>query len=109
MEQVRTRLECRHLLLTLGEQGMALCCEGTGTLRVPSTARDVYDVSGAGDTVTACVAVALAIGASPAEAAVLANLAAGIGVAKPGVVVVTPHELRAVIDDRAPSPPIASA
>jgi D-beta-D-heptose 7-phosphate kinase/D-beta-D-heptose 1-phosphate adenosyltransferase len=109
MEQVRARLACRHLLLTLGEQGMALCCKGSGTLRVPSTARDVYDVSGAGDTVTACVAVALATGASPSEAAVLANHAAGIGVGKPGVVVVTPDELRAVIDDRALSPPIASA
>ena len=64
---------------------------------VPAQAREVFDVSGAGDTVTAFVAVALAAGASIEEAAVLANLAAGIEVGKPGVAVVTPDELRELV------------
>ncbi len=98
LEGVRARLDCHHLLLTLGERGVALCSAGAGALRFPSVAREVYDVSGAGDTVTACVAVALAAGASAAEAAVLANHAAGIEVGKPGVDVVTPDELRAAVD-----------
>jgi D-beta-D-heptose 7-phosphate kinase/D-beta-D-heptose 1-phosphate adenosyltransferase len=57
----------------------------------------VYDVSGAGDTVTAFLAVALAAGATIEEAAILANLAAGIEVGKPGVAVVEPDELRAML------------
>ncbi|HKP77018.1 MAG TPA: PfkB family carbohydrate kinase, partial [Longimicrobiaceae bacterium] len=99
LEAARAKVGARHLLLTLGEDGMALASEGGATLRIPAVARDVFDVSGAGDTVTAFVAVALAAGASIEEAATLANLAAGIEVAKPGVAVVTPDELRAVVDD----------
>lgn len=98
LEDARTRVGARHLLLTLGEDGMALRSEGDDTFRIPTVAREVFDVSGAGDTVTAFVAVALAAGATMREAAVLANLAAGIEVAKPGVAVVTPDELRAHID-----------
>jgi D-beta-D-heptose 7-phosphate kinase/D-beta-D-heptose 1-phosphate adenosyltransferase len=98
LEDARTRVGARHLLLTLGEDGMALRSEDAPTFRIPTVAREVYDVSGAGDTVTAFVAVALAAGATMQEAAVLANLAAGIEVAKPGVAVVTPAELRAMVD-----------
>jgi rfaE bifunctional protein kinase chain/domain len=94
LEDARRRVEARHLLLTLGEDGMALRSEGGTSFRIPTVAREVYDVSGAGDTVTAFVAVALAAGASMREAATLANLAAGIEVGKPGVAVVTPRELR---------------
>jgi D-beta-D-heptose 7-phosphate kinase/D-beta-D-heptose 1-phosphate adenosyltransferase len=97
MERTRQLLGCQHLLLTLGEHGMALMAGDGEFLRVPTVARSVYDVSGAGDTVTAAVAVALAAGATPAEAAVLANHAAGIGVGKAGVAAVTPDELRAVV------------
>ena len=75
---------------------MALRSAGADTFRIPTVAREVFDVSGAGDTVTAFVAVALAAGASIREAAVIANLAAGIEVGKPGVAVVTPDELRAL-------------
>lgn len=100
LERTRERLGCEHLLLTLGEEGMALTSDGGGQLRVPAMARSVYDVSGAGDTVTAVVAVALAAGASPQEAALLANDAAGIEVGKAGVATVTADELRAVIRDR---------
>jgi D-beta-D-heptose 7-phosphate kinase/D-beta-D-heptose 1-phosphate adenosyltransferase len=97
LEDARRRVGARHLLLTLGEDGMALRSERGETLRIPTVARQVYDVSGAGDTVTAFVAVALAAGASVEEAAVLSNLAAGIEVGKDGVAVVTPDELRAML------------
>jgi D-glycero-beta-D-manno-heptose-7-phosphate kinase len=97
LEDARARVNARHLLLTLGEDGMALRSEGAPTYRIPTVAREVFDVSGAGDTVTAFVAVALAAGASMQEAATLANLAAGIEVGKPGVAVVTPDELRAMV------------
>jgi D-beta-D-heptose 7-phosphate kinase/D-beta-D-heptose 1-phosphate adenosyltransferase len=98
LEDARVKVGARHLLLTLGEDGMALRSEDAPTFRTPTVAREVYDVSGAGDTVTAFVAVALAAGATMQEAAVLANLAAGIEVGKPGVAVVTPAELRAMVD-----------
>jgi len=94
LEEARRRLGCCHLLVTLGEEGMVLRCETGESLRVPTVAREVFDVSGAGDTVTAFLAVALATGALVEEAAVLANFAAGIEVGKPGVAVVTPAELR---------------
>ncbi|HST59079.1 MAG TPA: PfkB family carbohydrate kinase [Longimicrobium sp.] len=100
LEEARGRVGARHLLLTLGEHGMALRSEDGATLRVPTVAREVYDVSGAGDTVTAFLAVSLAAGATIEEAAVLANLAAGIEVGKPGVATVTPDEVRAMFADR---------
>jgi D-beta-D-heptose 7-phosphate kinase/D-beta-D-heptose 1-phosphate adenosyltransferase len=99
LEDARRRVGARHLLLTLGEHGMALRSGEGETLRIPTVARQVYDVSGAGDTVTAFVAVGLAAGATIEEAAVLANLAAGIEVGKDGVAVVTPDELRAMLPD----------
>ncbi len=94
LEEARLRIGCEHLLVTLGEDGMVLRSYAGATLRVPTLAREVYDVSGAGDTVTACLAVALAAGASVEEAAVVANVAAGIEVGKPGVATVAPAELR---------------
>lgn len=90
---VRARLACRHLLVTLGDEGMALATESGVYLRLAAVAQGVYDVSGAGDTVTATVAVALGAGAGIEEAAALANRAAAIEVAKPGVATVTPEEL----------------
>ncbi|HEU4453566.1 MAG TPA: PfkB family carbohydrate kinase [Longimicrobium sp.] len=99
LENARETVGARHLLLTLGEEGMALRSEGAPTFRIPTVAREMVDVSGAGDTVTAFVAVALAAGATMQEAATLANLAAGIEVGKPGVAVVTPDELRAMVGE----------
>ena len=93
MEEARLRVGSRTLLVTLGERGMALSGETEGHVRIPTAARDVYDVSGAGDTVTAVVAAALAAGASPVEAAVLANHAAAVEVGKAGVATVTPDEI----------------
>lgn len=98
LEEVRVRFQCEHLLVTLAEHGMALKSAQTGTLRIPAVAREVYDVSGAGDTVTACLAVGLAAGATIAEAAVMANYAAGIEVTKRGVATVTGEELRAAVE-----------
>lgn len=82
------RLGVDHLLLTLGEAGMALIAADGEVGRVPTTAREVYDVVGAGDTVTAYLATMLAAGATPAEAAVIANFAAGVEVAKLGAATV---------------------
>jgi D-beta-D-heptose 7-phosphate kinase/D-beta-D-heptose 1-phosphate adenosyltransferase len=93
MEATRRRLGCEHLLLTLGERGMALQTAGGECVRVPTAARSVYDVSGAGDTVTAVMAVTLAAGATPTEAAVLANHAAAVEVGKVGVATVSPEEI----------------
>lgn len=93
LESVRHRLGTDNLLLTLGERGMALQSRESGYLRVPTVARDVYDVSGAGDTVTAVMAVGLAAGATPMEAAILANHAAAVEVGKAGVATVSPEEI----------------
>lgn len=79
------RVGCRHLLVTLGSDGLCLLEHGSTEPRfVPSRAREVYDVSGAGDTVTAVLATALAGGLEIAGAAALANLAAGIAVSRLG-------------------------
>lgn len=93
LERTRRHLECAHLLVTLGEHGMALATETGEFIRVPTVARAVYDVSGAGDTVTAVLATALAAGATVPEAAILANYAAGVEVAKAGVATVAASEL----------------
>jgi rfaE bifunctional protein kinase chain/domain len=97
LADVREQLGCDHLLVTLGEGGMALLTSAGEHVRVPTVARSVYDVSGAGDTVTAVLAVALAAGATVVEAAVLANHAAGIEVGKAGVATVSPEELLAML------------
>jgi D-beta-D-heptose 7-phosphate kinase/D-beta-D-heptose 1-phosphate adenosyltransferase len=87
------RLGVEHLLLTLGEQGMALIDADGEVHRIPTTAREVYDVVGAGDTVTAYLATMLAAGATVGEAAVVANFAAGVEVGKLGAATVTAEEL----------------
>lgn len=87
------RLGVEHLLLTLGERGMSLVSGDGVVRRIPTTAREVYDVVGAGDTVTAYLATALAAGATAYEAAVIANYAAGVEVGKLGAATVTPQEL----------------
>ncbi|MEQ1855958.1 MAG: D-glycero-beta-D-manno-heptose-7-phosphate kinase [Longimicrobiales bacterium] len=94
METTRMRLGCDNLLLTLGDRGMALQSAGASLVRLPAVAREVYDVSGAGDTVTAAIALALAAGATMPEAAELANHAAAVEVGKSGVQTVSPDEIR---------------
>ena len=92
------RLDVAHLLLTLSEHGMALVSRGGEITRIPTTAREVYDVVGAGDTVTAYLALMLAAGADAREAAVIANYAAGVEVGKLGAATVTPAEVLAAYD-----------
>lgn len=83
------------LLITLGDQGMLLCRRGERPFHIPTVAREVFDVSGAGDTVIASFTLAIAAGASPLEAAIFSNHAAGVVVAKVGTATVTPKELLA--------------
>ena len=91
-QALRRDLDLEALLLTRSEEGMSLYGEGS-TLNVPTVAREVFDVSGAGDTVIATMAAALAAGASLEEAVRLSNQAAGIVVGKLGTAVVTADEL----------------
>lgn len=92
------RLVCPNVLLTLGARGMLLWSDGAA-MRIPTVARNVADVSGAGDTVIATMAVSVASGATMREAAVLANVAAGIVCEAVGIVPIQ-HDvlLRVMID-----------
>jgi rfaE bifunctional protein kinase chain/domain len=87
------RLGVQHLLLTLGERGMVLIQPDGSSHRVPTTARAVYDVVGAGDTVTAYLGAMLAAGATALEAAIVANYAAGVEVGKLGAATVNAEEV----------------
>lgn len=92
---IRERLGCRSVLITRGERGMMLLEEGGEPTYVPTAAREVYDVTGAGDTVIATLAAGLAAGAALVEAAMLANHAAGVVVGKLGTATATDAELLA--------------
>ena len=100
------RLAVEHLLLTLGERGMVLVSATGDVVRVPTTAREVYDVVGAGDTVTAYLAAMLAAGASAREAAVIANFAAGVEVGKLGAATVSAEEVLDAYDAFAAHQPL---
>ncbi|MBX3234647.1 MAG: D-glycero-beta-D-manno-heptose-7-phosphate kinase [Nitrospiraceae bacterium] len=90
---LRQRLGCHTVLITRGEKGMSLY-EGNGVhWHIPTRARQVYDVTGAGDTVVGTLALALSTGASMREAAVLANQAAGVVVGMVGTATVTASQL----------------
>ena len=87
------RLRCDSVIITLGENGMAIFEEGKKMVKIPTVAQEVFDVSGAGDTVISALTLALARGASIIDAAHISNCAAGIVVGKVGVAVTTPEEL----------------
>jgi len=93
-QRMRRELNLEALLVTRSEEGMTLFRDGS-VLHVPAQAREVYDVSGAGDTVIATLGLRLAAGATFADAVQDANLAAGIVVGKLGTAVVHPEELEA--------------
>jgi rfaE bifunctional protein kinase chain/domain len=93
--RVLSLLGCRAVLVTRGEHGMSLFERGRPPLHVPAAAREVFDVTGAGDSVIATMALALAAGASLPEAAVLANCAAGVVVGKLGTAQASPEEVLA--------------
>ena len=92
-EKLLRKLSAKSVLITLGENGMCLFQEGKTPLHIPTMAKEVFDVSGAGDTVIASFTLALASGASFPEAAYIANQAAGIVVGKIGTATVTRKEL----------------
>lgn len=94
-EILLNQLQPTLLLITLGDQGMLLCRPGQPPFHIPTVAQEVFDVSGAGDTVIASFTLAIAAGASPIEAAIFSNHAAGVVVGKVGTAVVTPAELLA--------------
>lgn len=93
MTRLRTRLGVEHLLVTRGERGMSLFSAGRCPVHIPAMAREVFDVSGAGDTVLATLVSYLASGETLEDAIRHANLAAGIAVAKFGTAVVTRSEI----------------
>jgi len=98
------RLGIEHLLLTLGEHGMLLASRDGSLATVKTVAREVYDVVGAGDTVTAYLATVLAAGGTPIEAAIIANYAAGVEVGKLGAATVSPSEVLDAFDHFASQP-----
>jgi D-beta-D-heptose 7-phosphate kinase/D-beta-D-heptose 1-phosphate adenosyltransferase len=89
-----------NLLITRGEEGMSLFRPTGYSRHIPAFAREVFDVTGAGDTVIATLTLAMCAGANPEEAAILANSAAGIVVGKLGTASTTPDELIQAIHDR---------
>ena len=96
-EALRSKLDLEALLVTRSEEGMTLFHAG-GAVHEPAVAREVFDVSGAGDTVIATLAVMLAHGAEWAQAIHVANVAAGVVVGKLGTAVVTRAELDAALN-----------
>lgn len=91
-------LDCRYAVITRGEHGMALFGSAGERLQIPSVARTVYDVSGAGDTVIAVLGLALAAGAPIEQAMQLANFAAGAVVAKLGTATASPEEILELLE-----------
>jgi D-beta-D-heptose 7-phosphate kinase/D-beta-D-heptose 1-phosphate adenosyltransferase len=102
-QQLMHQLQLQALLITRGEHGMTLLSHDQPPLHLPTHAREVFDVTGAGDTVISVLAASLAAKTSLAEATQLANVAAGIVVGKLGTATVTPDELQTALQGpRAP-------
>jgi len=98
--RILSMLDCGAVLVTRGEHGMSLFERDRRPVHIPTAAREVFDVTGAGDSVIATMALALAAGARPAEAAVLANQAAGVVVGKVGTSEAAPAEVLAAFGGR---------
>lgn len=95
--KLKTEIDSEAVLITRGEEGMALLSNDEPLFCIPTVAREVYDVTGAGDTVIATLAMGLAVGLSHKEAATLANYAAGIVVGKVGTATASTEELLEVL------------
>ena len=93
VDHLLEKLQPVLLLITLGDQGMLLCGKNQKPFHIPTVAQEVFDVSGAGDTVIASFTMAIAAGASPIEAAIISNHAAGVVVGKIGTATLTQGEL----------------
>lgn len=91
--------ETKHLLITLGEQGMVLCEDDSSLIHIPSRAQEVFDVSGAGDTAIAIFTLALASGMEAVEAAELSNWASAVVIGKFGTATLEPAELLSAASD----------
>lgn len=91
--ELLARLECENLLITRGKDGMSIFQPGGKAYHIPTLARQVFDVTGAGDTVAAVLALGSAAGLSVVDASILANIAAGIVVGEVGAAAVTPAQL----------------
>ena len=98
-ELLMKKWELAHLVVTLGPMGMYVMTRGQAPRHVPTRAREVFDVSGAGDTVIATAMLALAAGVGGEQAAFLANVAAGVVVGKAGTATCSPGELLAAMDE----------
>ncbi|MGB4782235.1 bifunctional heptose 7-phosphate kinase/heptose 1-phosphate adenyltransferase, partial [Candidatus Methylomirabilis sp.] len=98
-KELLRKLEVKAILVTRGEEGMSLFEDGQVT-HIPAVAKEVYDVTGAGDTVLAALALAMASGASLQEAAVIANHAAGVVVGRAGTATISREELLDALKDR---------
>jgi D-beta-D-heptose 7-phosphate kinase/D-beta-D-heptose 1-phosphate adenosyltransferase len=98
-QALRRDLELDALLVTLSERGMVVIGGSAGPVFLPARAREVFDVTGAGDTVVAALAAGLGTGLGIVDAAMLANLAAGLVVRKIGSAFVTPMELRQALHE----------
>ncbi len=96
-ETILSKILTKYLILKRGEQGLSVFERGKKAMHVPTLAQEVYDVTGAGDTVIAVSSLALLAGASIQEAAMLANIAAGIVVGKLGTATLTSAELIAAL------------
>ena len=97
-QKIRSRLSAKYLILKRGEQGMSVFEKGKKAFHIPTQAKEVYDVTGAGDTVIAAATLAILSGASIREAAYLANISAGIVVGKIGTAALTTDELLAALE-----------
>ncbi len=100
-----TKLDIEALLVTRGSQGMTLIQKNVPAVHIPAQAREVFDITGAGDTVIAVLGASLAAGLSVLQAAKLANLAAGLAVGRLGTAMVTREELQQLACDQKMLPP----
>ena len=97
--EILKKTAARHVVITRGKEGMAIFSSGTTSAKlIPTYVREVYDVSGAGDTVISVLALAQAAGATIEEASILGNLAAGVEVGKRGTATVTPDEVLVALE-----------
>ncbi len=107
-EVIRSQTGCRVLAVTRGADGMTLFEADKPPQHIRATAREVFDVTGAGDSFIAVLAMAVAAGIAPTDAACLANAAAGVVVGKTGAATVSPAELRAALGAHQPSRKLCS-
>lgn len=98
-QKLLTMLECDGVLITKGKDGMSLFEKNGSVTHIPSVAQEVFDVTGAGDTVASTFTLALASGANMLDAARLSNYAAGVVVRKVGTATVKPEEILKILED----------